>query len=60
MWQNLAKHFALHLAEVYSEPYQTSKIEFFSHLVNSFHSSNIFAKSSILDASQGSEYATVQ
>ena len=49
MQLNLSKQFTLHSAEACSEPYQTSKIELFSEIVNSFHSLTIFAKTSILD-----------
>ena len=38
----------LHSAKAYSELYQTSKIELFSKIVNSFHMLTIFAKCSIL------------
>ena len=58
--QNLSKQFTLHSAEAYSEPYQTSKIELFSKIVDSFHLLTIFSKSFILDAWQVSEYASVQ
>ena len=44
--------------EVYSEPSQTSKMEFFAKLGESFQSLTTFAKSSILDICLGSEYAS--
>ena len=43
------------IAEVYSEPCQTSKMECF----NSFQVLNIFAKHSILDIWQGFEYTYI-
>ena len=45
----MGKQFTLHSAETYSE----SKMKLFQLLT-------VFAKSSILDVSQGSEYASVQ
>ena len=42
----------------YSEPYQTSKMEHFAKIVNGWKPFTTFAKHSILDVSQGSEYAT--
>ena len=42
----------------YSEPYQTSKMECFAKIVNTFQALTIFAKGSILDIWQGSEYAS--
>ena len=47
--QNLSNQFPLHSAKAHSEPYQTSKINLFSKIVNSFHALTIFAKSSMLD-----------
>ena len=44
--------------EAYSEPCQTSKIESFAKIVNGFMPLTIFAKRSILDVWQGSEYAS--
>ena len=40
----------------YSKPYQRSKMEFFVEKVNARKLLTIFAKRSILDAWQGSEY----
>ena len=45
-------------SEAYSEPCQISKIVRFAKIVNSFQSLTIFAKRSILDVSQGSEYSS--
>ena len=42
----------------YSEPCQTSKTEFFAEKVNVWRLLVIFAKSSILDVSHGSEYTS--
>ena len=42
---------------MYSEPYQTSKMERFARVVNAFKPLTIFAERSILDVWQGSEYA---
>ena len=44
--------------EAYSEPCQTSKMELFAKIVNGFSYLNIFAKSSISDVSQNSEFAS--
>ena len=57
--QNLSKQITLHSAGARSEHYQTSKIELFSKIVNSFYSLTIFAKSSILDVWKGSEYTSL-
>ena len=46
------KQLALYSAEAYSEPFEESKIKLFQLLT-------IFAKSSVLDVCQGSEYASV-
>ena len=46
-------------AEEYSEPCETTKAEFFQKIANSWKQRAIFAKSSILDVWQGSEYAWV-
>ena len=43
--------------EPYSEPCQTSKINFFTKMVNNFEPLIIFENGSILDVLQGSEYA---
>ena len=48
------------LTKVYSEGCQPSKVEFFGDVVNSFQPLTIFAKRSILDVWQGSEYASAQ
>ena len=47
----MGKQFTLYSAEAHSEPCQESKV---------FQSLTIFAKKSILDVSQGYEYASVQ
>ena len=44
--------------EVYSEPYQASKMELFARIVTSFQPLIIFEKSSILDIWWRSEYAS--
>ena len=44
--------------EAYLEPCQTSKMELFTKIVNGFSYLNIFAKSSISDVSQNSEFAS--
>ena len=46
-----------YLPEMYSEPCERSKIELFAKI--GFQSLSIFAKCSILDVSQGSEYFSV-
>ena len=43
-------------AEPHSEPCQTSKMEGFAKIFNGFWSLTIFAKRSVLDPWQGSEY----
>ena len=43
-------------SEAYSEPCQTSKMEVFTKIVNGFSFLTIFAKSSILDVWQDSEF----
>ena len=45
------------MTQAYSGPSQVSKMECFAKIVNSWKSLTIFAKRSILDAWQGSEYA---
>ena len=45
--------------EAYSKPCQTSKMECFAKIVNGSKLKNYFVKHSILDISQGSEYASV-
>ena len=45
-------------AEAYSEPCQTSKMERFAKIINSFQPLTTFAKRSILDVWQGSEFAS--
>ena len=45
-------------SEAYSEPCQTSKMEVFTKIVNGFSFLTIFAKSSILDVWQDSEFAS--
>ena len=49
----MGKQFTLYSAEAFSEPCQESKMKLFQSLT-------IFAKSSILDVRQGSEYTSVQ
>ena len=49
----MGKQFNLYLAEAYSEPCEEFMMKFVQPLT-------IFAKSSILDISQGSEYASVK
>ena len=44
--------------EAYSEPSQTSKMDSFAKIVNGVQPLIIFAKHSILDVWQGSEYAS--
>ena len=46
-------------ADVYSGPCQTSKMELFAKIVNSFLPLTIFKKRFVLDGWQGSEYALV-
>ena len=47
------------MAETYSEPWYTSKMELLVKIVNSFQPLPISPKSSILDIWQGSEYASI-
>ena len=44
--------------EAYLEPLQTSKLELFAKIVNGFKPLTVFSKSSILDVSSGSKYAS--
>ena len=44
--------------EAYTEPSQISKMESFAETVDAFQALTIFEKSSILDISLGSEYAS--
>ena len=44
--------------EAHLEPREIPKMEFFAKIVNTFKLLTIFAKSSILDNFQGSEYAS--
>ena len=46
------------ITQVYSEPYQRSNMELLVKIANSFLPLTIFARSSILDVWQGSEYAS--
>ena len=46
------------LGEVYLEPCQISKIEFFVKIVNEWKSLLVFAKGFVLHVWQGSEYAS--
>ena len=48
------------MAETYLEPYQTSKMELFVKIVSGFWLLTIFAKRSILNIWQGSEYASAR
>ena len=43
----------------YSEPCQTTNMEYFAKIVNDFQRLAIFAKRSILDIWEGCEYANV-
>ena len=52
--------FLIRLAEAYSEPCQTSKMEHFAKIVNAFQLLTIFAKHSILYVWLGSECACGQ
>ena len=56
----MGKQFTLYLAEEYSEPCQASKMKLLVKIVNNFQSFTIFAKHSILDVWEGSEYVSVQ
>ena len=49
----MGKKFTLYLAEAYSEPCRESRVKLFQSLT-------VFSKSSILNACQGSEYASVK
>ena len=51
---------SLHLAEAYSEPSQTSKMELCVKLVNSLQPLTLFLKNSILDVWLGCEYASIR
>ena len=44
--------------EAYTEPSQISKMEYFAKTVDAFQALTIFEKSSILEISLGSEYAS--
>ena len=46
------------MSEAYSEPCRTSKTERFAQIVNGFQWLTVFAKRSILDAWQVSEYVS--
>ena len=46
----------LPIAEAYAEPCKTSKMEFSAKIVNGIQPLTIFAKSSVLEVWQGSEY----
>ena len=56
---NLVNNFQLNVRKTYSEYYQTSKLEPLAKTVNGFKSLPIFSKSSILNDSHSSEYASV-
>ena len=47
------------ITEIYWGPGQTSKMEHFAKIVNSFYPLTIFLKRSILDVWQGSEYTSL-
>ena len=49
--------FCLYIPETYTEPCKVSVMEHFAKIVTSFQLLTIFAKRSILDVSQRSEYA---
>ena len=46
------------MSEAYSEPGQTSKMELFAKIVRGFQPLIFYAKSSVLDVSLGSGYAS--
>ena len=46
-------------AELYSQPSQIFKMELFAKIVNTWKPLTIFAKNSILDIWQGSEYVSM-
>ena len=48
-----------HNTETYSEPCQTSKMEFFAEIGNGWKPLTSFTRNSILDLYQGSEYVSV-
>ena len=63
--KNCFKDFKQHLQklysqalEVYLDPIQTSKMELFPKIVNTFQALTIFAKNSVVDVSLGSECAS--
>ena len=45
------------MSEAYLEPLQTSKIELFAKIANSFKPLTVFAKNFMLDVCSGSKYA---
>ena len=49
----------MNISEVYLEPCQTSKMELFAKVVNSFYPQTSFSKSSILDIYLGTEWASL-
>ena len=51
------KHLSRYLSVACSGPSQTCKVKFFAKIVHDFQMSTIFAKSSIIFVSLGSEYA---
>ena len=53
LWQNNLSN-----PETYSEHWQTSKMECFAKIVNSWKLLTFFVKHAILDVWQGSEYAS--
>ena len=56
----MGNYFTLYSVEAYLKPCQESKMKAFLKIVNVFQSLTIFAKSSILDVWQGSEYVSVE
>ena len=47
----------MQIPEAYTEPRRTAKMKYFSKITNGWKPLAIFAKSSILDVSWGSDYA---
>ena len=58
-WNKLRTDFCFCGWEVHPEPTQTSKIEFFAKVINTWKSLTVCSKSSILDIWLGSVYASV-
>ena len=55
---NKQNTFVEKISEVYSKHCQTFKMEIFAKIVNGFQPLTFFAKSSIVEVWQGSEYAS--